>query len=406
MIPPAGHPQVLVLRDIGEVRAALKRARVSPGGTEIMEKKALFRVIRVTDLNIRAANILKQEMLSRGGEVAVSRDVYEWEGQKADCLVMGTIAQFERLLPKLRSQPFGLRPLAGRIEAALRNYDEAVPLCPSGIPLADGPLLMGILNVTPDSFSDGRAYSGVDEAVRAAMQMAEEGAAFIDVGGESTRPGSDPLSVEEELSRVMPVVEALAPALPGRVSVDTYKARVAADALAAGAYMINDISALRMDPEMVAVVRDAQCPVILMHMLGEPKTMQQEPVYTDVIEELHRFFVERLDWAVDNGLKEENLLIDPGLGFGKTTAHNVQIMRSLEAFRSLGRPIVVGASRKRFLGDILGIEEPKERDAATAATTVMAVTAGAHIVRVHRVGLNRDAARLAQAVFGPRPDAR
>lgn len=406
MIPPAGHPQVLVLRDIGEVRAALKRARVSSGGTEIMEKKALFRVIRVTDLNIRAANILKQEMLSRGGEVAVSRDVYEWEGQKADCLVMGTIAQFERLLPKLRSQPFGLRPLAGWIEAALRNYDEAMPLCPPGIPLADGPLLMGILNVTPDSFSDGRAYSGVDEAVRAAMQMAEEGAAFIDVGGESTRPGSDPVSVEEELSRVMPVVEALAPALPGRVSVDTYKARVAADALAAGAYMINDISALRMDPEMVAVVRDAQCPVILMHMLGEPKTMQQEPVYTDVIEELHRFFVERLDWAVDNGLKEENLLIDPGLGFGKTTAHNVQIMRSLEAFRSLGRPIVVGASRKRFLGDILGIEEPKERDAATAATTVMAVTAGAHIVRVHRVGLNRDAARLAQAVFGPRPDAR
>jgi dihydropteroate synthase len=406
MIPAAGHPQVLLLRDLAEVRAALGHARVSKGGIEIMEKKALFRIIRVPDLNIRAANILKQEMLSRGGEVAVSREVYEWEGQKADCLVMGTLAQFERLLPKLRSQPFGLRPLAVQIEAALRNYDEAVPACPPGISLANGPLLMGILNATPDSFSDGSSYADAGEAVRSALLMVEEGAAFVDVGGESTRPGSDAVSLDEEWARVMPVVEALAPSLPGRISVDTYKARVAADALAAGAYMINDITALRMDPEMVAVVRDAECPVILMHMLGEPKTMQQDPVYGDVVQELHGFFVERLNWAVDNGVKEENLLIDPGLGFGKTTAHNLQIMRSLEAFRSLGRPIVLGASRKRFLGEILGVDEPKERDAATAATTVMAVTAGAHIVRVHRVGLNRDAARLAQAVFGPRPDAR
>ncbi len=204
----------------------------------------------------------------------------------------------------------------------------------------------------------------------------------------------------------MPVVKALASALPGKISVDTYKAQVAAEALAAGAYMVNDVSALRMDREMVAVVRDAGCPVILMHMLGEPKTMQHDPVYGDVVQELHDFFAERLNWAVDNGLKEANLLIDPGLGFGKTTAHNLEILRSLEAFRSLGRPIVLGASRKRFLGEILGIGEPKERDAATAATTVMAVSAGAHIVRVHRVGLNRDAARLAQAVFGPRPYAR
>jgi len=260
--------------------------------------------------------------------------------------------------------------------------------------------------VTPDSFSDGSSYADAGEAVCSALLMVEAGAAFVDVGGESTRPGSDAISLDEERARVMPVVEALAPSLPGRISVDTYKARVAADALAAGAYMINDISALRVDPEMVAVVRDAECPVILMHMLGEPKTMQQDPAYGDVVQELHGFFVERLNWAVDNGIREENLLIDPGLGFGKTTAHNLEIMRSLEAFRSLGRPIVLGASRKRFLGEILGIDDPKERDAATAATTVMAVTAGAHIVRVHRVGVNRDAARLAQAVFGPRPDTR
>jgi dihydropteroate synthase len=406
MIPAAGNPQVLVLRDLAQARVALERARVSSGGIDIMEKKALFRVVRVTDLNLRAANILKQEMLSRGGEVAISREVYEWQGQKADCLLMGTLAQFERLLPKLKLQPFGLRALSASIETALKNHDGALPACPPGIPLADGPLLMGILNVTPDSFSDGNEYADLDAAVRSGLQMAAEGARFVDVGGESTRPGSDAVSLEEELARVLPVVRALAPSLPGRISVDTYKARVAEEALRAGAYMVNDISALRMDPEMVAVVRDAECPVVLMHMLGEPKTMQQDPVYGDMIEELHEFFVERLNWAVDRGLKEQNLLIDPGLGFGKTTAHNLEILRDLEAFRSLGRPIVVGASRKRFLGEILGIDDPQERDAATAATTVMAVTAGAHIVRVHRVGLNRDAARLAQAVFGPRPDAR
>jgi dihydropteroate synthase len=292
------------------------------------------------------------------------------------------------------------------METALRHYDEPLPTCHPGILLADGPLLMGVLNVTPDSFSDGAAYAGLEEAVRVAQQMGNEGARFIDVGGESTRPGSDPVSLEEELERVVPVIKALAPTLPGRISVDTYKARVAAGALAAGAYMVNDISALRMDPEMVAVARDADCPVILMHMLGEPKTMQQDPVYGDVVEDVYAFFVERLNWAVDNGLKEENLLIDPGLGFGKTTAHNLALLRDLAAFRSLGRPIVFGASRKRFLGELLGIEEPRERDAATAATTVMAVAAGAHIVRVHRVGLNRDAAYLARAVFGPRADAR
>ena len=239
----------------------------------------MFRVVRVRGLDVRAANILKQEMLSRGGEVATSREVYELHGGSADCLVMGTLTQFERLLPKLRQQPFGLRRLAVGIEAALRNYDEPIPTGPAGLDLSRAPLLMGVLNVTPDSFSDGGSYASPDEAVKAALAMAEEGAALIDVGGESTRPGSDPLPEDEELSRVLPVVEALASALPGRVSVDTYKARVAAKALAAGAYMINDISALRVDPEMVAVVRDAECPVILMHMLGEPKTMQMAPAY-------------------------------------------------------------------------------------------------------------------------------
>ena len=404
MVPGEDHPQVLVLRDHTQVREALDYARVSQAGIDIMEKKALIRIVRVKDLSLRAANILKQEMLARGGEVAISREVYEWWGEKADCILMGTLAHFDRLIPKLKAQPFGLRALAVSIETALRNYDEIRPAGPVGLVLDDTPVFMGVVNVTPDSFSDGNECYDIETAVKAGLAMAEEGAALIDVGGESTRPGADPVPEDEESERILPVIKALAAALPGRVSVDTYKAKVAAEALENGAYMVNDISALRMDPEMVAVARDAECPVVLMHMLGEPRTMQKNPEYGSVVQELYEFFVERLNWAVDKGLKEQNLLIDPGLGFGKTTAHNLEILRDLAAFRSLGRPIVVGASRKRFLGDVLGLDDPKERDAATAATTVVATMAGVQIVRVHRVGPNRDAARLARAVFRPRAE--
>ena len=400
MIPGEGSPQVLPLRDITEVVAALEHAGVSEVGLKVMDKRALFRVVRVTGLGIRAVNILKQELISRGGDVAVSEDLFQWMKENGGCLLMGTLSQFERLLPRLKAPDLGLRDLAVSVEAALRNYDDPTPPSPPGLPLAHAPLLMGILNVTPDSFSDDGLHMDLEATVRFGLDMVAQGPALVDVGGESTRPGAEPVFELEELKRVMPVIKALAGALPGRVSIDTYKARVAAEALAAGAYMVNDISALRMDREMVAVVRDADCPVVLMHMLGKPKTMQKDPVYRDLIEDLYTFFLERLSWAVDKGLKEENLLIDPGIGFGKTTAHNLEIMRNLEAFRSLGRPIVVGASRKRFLGELLGIDEPRERDIATAATTTMAVLAGAHIVRVHQVGPNREAAGIARAVLG------
>jgi dihydropteroate synthase len=399
MIPVEGSPQVLVLRNLDAVRARLTRGRVSRGGIDLMSNKALFRVVRVTGLDVRAANILKQEMLSRGGEVAISREVYELAGQTADCLIMGTLTQYERLLPKLRQQPFGLRRLAAGIETALRNYGTARPAAPAGLDLSRAPLLMGVLNLTPDSFSDGGSYAGPEAAVAAGLALVEEGADFVDLGGESTRPGADYVSAEEESGRLLPVVKALAPHLPGRLSIDTYKASVAAQALAAGAYMINDISALRMDPEMVAVVRDADCPLVLMHMQGVPRTMQESPSYDDVVEEVYDFLVERLNWAVDQGLKEENLLVDPGIGFGKTTAHNLEILRNLAAFRSLGRPLVVGTSRKRFLGAILDLPDPRARDQATAATTALAAWEGAHVIRVHQVGMNREAVDIARALL-------
>jgi dihydropteroate synthase len=366
----------------------------------VMDKRSLFRTVRVTGLGIREVNLLKQEFTSRGGDVAVSEDLFQWMKENGGCLLMGTQAQFERLLPRLKGPDTGLYKLADSIETALRNYSEPRPPCHPRLHLDQAPLLMGILNVTPDSFSDGGAYKDVDSAVLHALEMVARGAALVDVGGESTRPGAEELHELDELDRVMPVVQALARPLHGRVSIDTTKARVAAAALAAGAFMVNDVSALRMDGEMVAVVRDAGCPVVLMHMLGDPRTMQADPRYEDVVNDVYAFFLERLNWAVDNGLKEENLLIDPGIGFGKTTAHNLALLRNLEAFKSLGRPIVVGASRKRFLGELLGLKEPRQRDCATAATTTMAVMAGAHIVRVHEIAGNREAALVARAVMG------
>lgn len=369
-------------------------------GLKLLDKRAMFRVVRVSGVGIREVNILKQELTSRGGDVAVSEDLLAWMRENGGCLLMGTVAQFERLLPRLKGPDLGLQDLAESVETALRNYDVSTPASHPRLPLIHAPLLMGILNVTPDSFSDGGLHLDLDSTVMLGLEMVARGATFVDVGGESTRPGAEPVYELEELKRVMPFVQALARSLPGRVSIDTYKARVAAEALAAGAFMVNDISALRMDRDMVAVVRDADCPVVLMHMLGKPRTMQDEPVYRDVVEDVYAFFLERLNWAVDNGVKEENLLIDPGIGFGKTTTHNLELLRNLEAFRSLGRPIVVGTSRKRFLGEILGIEAPRERDMATTATTAMAVMGGAHIVRVHEIPHNLQAAQVARAVMG------
>jgi len=259
------------------------------------------------------------------------------------------------------------------------------------------PCVMGVLNVTPDSFSDGGLFVHPEAAVRQGVEMAEEGAAIVDVGGESTRPGSDRVSVEQEISRVLPIVEALQSRVAARISVDTSKAEVARRALAAGAAIVNDVSALRVDPEMVEVVADAGCPVCLMHMLGAPKTMQEDPRYDDVVDDVSRFLEERLAFAVARGVREEQVMLDPGIGFGKTLAHNLLLLRHLDRFAALGRPVVLGTSRKRFLGAILDAE-PQDRLFGTVATTVMGALAGATVFRVHDVRPNVEALRVTEAV--------
>jgi len=272
-----------------------------------------------------------------------------------------------------------------------------IPAAPTFALALPFPCIMGVVNVTPDSFSDGGHFLAADAALTQALAQVREGAAIIDIGGESTRPGADPVTAEEEERRILPVIEALADSIGVPISVDTMKADVARRALAAGAAIINDVSALRYDHAMLDVVAEARCPVCLMHMKGQPKTMQDDPRYDNVVDDVLRFFEERMTFALAGGLREEQLMLDPGIGFGKTVSHNLALLAHLDRFTALGRPIVLGASRKRFLGAILGVE-PRERVIGTVATTVIGLMAGAHVFRVHDVKPNYEALRVALAV--------
>lgn len=257
---------------------------------------------------------------------------------------------------------------------------------------------MGILNITPDSFHDGGQYLGAEAAIARARDMGASGAGIIDVGGESTRPGAEKVTADEELSRVIPVIEAIAsdPGVP--VSIDTSKSDVAEAALKAGAAMINDITALRGDEKMVEVAARHGCPVCLMHMLGGPADMQKDPRYDDVVPEIIQFFRERIEWAVERGVRRENIILDPGIGFGKKLEHNLAIIRNFESFQSLSQPLMIGASRKSFIGMIMADGGSGDRLPGTIATSVLAYQKGARIFRVHDVAENCQAIKVTAAV--------
>ncbi len=277
-----------------------------------------------------------------------------------------------------------------------RNTDEGAGTLPEG----PGPFVVGILNVTPDSFSDGGDFFDPEAAAEHAATMLDEGADMLDVGGESTRPGSDPVSQEEEIRRVVPVLERILSVRPEAViSVDTYRAGTATAALQAGASLVNDVTALRGDPRMASVIQEAGCPVILMHMQGEPKTMQKEPHYQDVVREVSDFLAERAEYAVAAGVRPENIIVDPGIGFGKNLGHNLALLRNLDAIVDLGFRVLIGASRKSFIKRITGAQEARDRVSGTVATTVLAFEQGATFFRVHDVRANREALAVAEAVL-------
>jgi dihydropteroate synthase len=264
-------------------------------------------------------------------------------------------------------------------------------------------LIMGVVNVTPDSFSDGGRYLDANAAIEHGLELAAEGAAILDIGGESTRPGAAAVPEAEELRRVIPVIEGLLERGAGaQISIDTSKARVAARALEAGATLVNDVTAFRGDAEMAGVVADAGAECCLMHMLGDPRTMQHDPHYDDVVNDIKAFLAERMAFASAAGIAPARIMLDPGIGFGKTVAHNLELLRRLDEFLDLGRPVMIGTSRKSFLGRLTGRDEPGDRLAATLATNVLAYERGARVFRVHDVAPVRDALTVAAATVSPR----
>ncbi len=389
----------LEITSIDSSQHEMELVGVDPAGIHIMAPKHLHYNIKVEGLTPAQANVLKQDMLSLGGEAAVSRGVVSCSVKESGAILSGTLRQFNELIEKLKYQTLGLPELSVPISQAIGNSlaRRHRVIERDGGEWIVGPrtAIMGILNVTPDSFSDGGMFADTAAAVERGVQMAEEGADWIDVGGESTRPGAAPVETEEEIKRVVPVVEALA-AKGLRVSVDTTKARVAEAALGAGAGMINDVSALSADPEMAGVCARYAAPVVLMHMRGTPSTMQQDTSYTDLVSEVYNYLADRMEYAVEQGIGREKIIIDPGLGFGKSREGNYELIRRLREFRSLGRPVLVGASRKSFTA-IEG-EDVANRLSATLSVNALAVLNGASVLRVHDVAESARAVAAAEAV--------
>ena len=319
------------------------------------------------------------------------------DGRHSAIVLTGAPDQLKRLKPLLAADRRIPSSLTRQLDSLLDNYlrsDYKIDCRGKILDLGSRTHVMGILNVTPDSFSDGGLYADPERALAHAREMAAAGADIIDIGGESTRPGAEPLSEAEELRRIIPLIELLSAELPIPVSVDTYKASVAKKALEAGAGIVNDISGLRFSPDMAKVVADAGAAVVIMHIKGTPRDMQQNPEYDDLVGEVMSYLAEGIEIAVKAGVDREKTLIDPGIGFGKTLEHNLLLLDRLDEFRCLGRPIVLGTSRKKFIGAVLGIPVPEQRVYGTAATVALGIERGAHIVRVHDVGPMAEVARM------------
>jgi dihydropteroate synthase len=386
-----------------EATALLEGIGVDPAGIRAMLPKMEHLNLRIEGVPAKVANIIKQEMLSRGGDAAVARETVGCTIPETDVLIMGTRKQLTRLMNKLSGQPFGLREMAASMGVILDNIARETLVLKTPrrfIPLSGRTLVMGILNVTPDSFSDGGRFFDPERAVEQGVRMAAEGADIIDIGGESSRPGADPVSAEEESRRVIPVLERLAELVDVPLSVDTTKAAVARAAIAAGAEIVNDISAMQFDPAMPGLIAESGAAVVLMHMRGQPKNMQQGDLsYRDVVTDILEFLRERMAAAKNAGIALEQIAVDPGIGFGKSVEDNLRILKRLREFKVLGRPVLMGVSRKSFIGRITADEGP-ERLEGTAAAVTAAILGGAAIVRVHDVMAMKKATALSDAIRG------
>jgi len=406
-------PRVLSFSNQLDLIRELKNIKVDDYGIKIMSAKADFFLIKITHVSSIAANILKQEMLSLGAEAAISRQSITGKDKKTACLLMGNFIQLKRLIEKLKLQPFRLDTIGRDLDEAIASYrkDRFLIKCRDYIlDTKNKTLIMGIINITPDSFSgDGllvqaSTNGGYNSLKKIILQKAEEmikdGADIIDIGAESTRPGAKPTEKKEEIKRLSCCIRALVKEFKVPISVDTYKPQVARAVLDLGASIINDITGLR-DPQMRKLVSKHNAGAVIMHMKGRPRTMQRNPKYKSLIDEIISFLSESVESAVASGISADSLIIDPGIGFGKTLEHNLVILKNLREFKVLGKPMLLGVSRKSFIGKILKVE-PDKRIYGTVAALAMSIKEGANILRVHDVKQIHDVVRVCDAIVSRR----
>ncbi|AKX92939.1 dihydropteroate synthase [Moorella thermoacetica] len=386
--------EVITVADAATAARLMQEVGADAGGIDLMLPKACFYCLKLKDVPARAANILKQEILARGGEAAMAAGVAGWSVDKTDVLIFATRRQLELLVAKLPVQGFGLDKLAAGIKTTLANWernDVRKIGCPRGpLVLGKRTLVMGIVNVTPDSFSDGGQFYDPGAAVEHAHQLVAEGVDIIDVGGESTRPGHEPVSAAEEWRRLEPVLTRLTREIKVPISVDTYKASTARRALEMGVDIINDIWGFRADPEMARVCGQYQAAVVLMHN-------QEGTSYKDLMFDILTFLRQSIRMAEDNGVPPEKIIVDPGIGFGKDLDQNLEVMGRLEEFKVLGKPVLLGTSRKSMIGRTLDLPVDQRLE-GTAATVALGIARGVDIVRVHDVRAMVRVARMTDAI--------
>ena len=349
-------------------------------------KKYKFKLCKICNLSCPQATIIKQLALSVGADAALHREVITCKIEKTDLLIGSTISQLEIICQKLKTQPFKLQKVSEELLSILNKEPPPVTIRKKEFNWAKKTYIMGILNVTPDSFSDGGKYLNPQKALDHAKEMIESGADIIDIGGESTRPFSEELSPDEELKRVIPVIKNIRnfdDSIP--LSIDTRHSRVAKEAVKCGVDIINDISGMEWDKKMAAIAAQTGIPIVIMHSLSSPETMQIDPVYNEnVVDFIYKDLFRKTQKALEVGIKQENIIIDPGIGFGKTLEHNIELIKRIEEFKSLGYPVLIGISRKSVISQVLNLPA-EEREEANIALNSYAASKGVNIIRVHEI---------------------
>lgn len=393
--------RILEITNIEESIRELSKIASNGRAVTKLGEEFVVRTLKLKGIDSREANIMKCEAYACGMSAYIPEDVMLFNSAKSDILISGTISQFTALCYRLKNQMLSLPEIAEKIKNTIVNYDIYGRECEikgKKFQFSNKGYIMGILNITPDSFSDGGKYFGnIDDAVRRAVAMLEEGADIIDIGAESTRPGASYVSKEEEIDRIVPVIEKIVKETGAIISVDTYKSETAREALKAGAVIVNDISGLKSDVKMAEVVSDADAAVVIMHMQGVPQNMQDNPQYEDVVEDVISELKESISIAKIAGIQDNKIVVDPGLGFGKSLKDNLEIVNRLKEFKTLGYPILIGGSRKSMVGNVLNlpVEERVEGSLAVAAAAAMN---GASVFRVHDVKETKRVIQMIDAI--------